>query len=158
MATNNAHQAKSAKEELLELLEKKPKIYQDAVTWTLACWTGIASSSLFKDKDFFNVDRAASLKELQEDGFIRLENDPKGTSEVIVHLTEQGSDEIVDLFYSKKGKRKIERKRALVHFSTGKWRRRKDSRLQRHIYTVITPFFLQRNNFHIAFFPQGANQ
>ena len=30
MATNNAPQAKSAKEELLELLKKKPKIYQDA--------------------------------------------------------------------------------------------------------------------------------
>lgn len=109
MITNNAPQAKSVKEELLELLEKKPEIYKDAVKWTLACWTGIRASSLFEDKDFFNVDRTASLKELQESGFIRLENDPKGTSEVIVHLTEQGRDEIVDLFYSKKEKRELKR-------------------------------------------------
>jgi DNA-binding MarR family transcriptional regulator len=41
------------------------------------------------------VDRIVALKELQESGFIWLEDDPKGTSEVIVHLTEQGRDEIV---------------------------------------------------------------
>ena len=109
MATNNAPQAKTAKEELLELLEKQPKIYQDAVKWTFACWSGIRVSSLFEDKDFFKVDRAASLKELQESGFIRLEDDPKGTSEVIVHLTEQRRDEIVDLFYSKKCKKELKR-------------------------------------------------
>ena len=109
MATNNAHQTKTAKEELLGLLEKKPKIYQDAVKWTLACWTGIRASSLFEDKDFFNVDRTAALNELQEGGFIRLENYPEGNSEVIVHLTEQGRDEIVDLFYSKKEKKELRR-------------------------------------------------
>jgi hypothetical protein len=106
MATNNAHQAKSSKEELLERLEKKPKIYQDAVKWTLACWTGIRLSSLFEDIDFSKVDRADFLKELQEGGSYRLEND---TSEVIVHLTEKGRDEIVDLFYSKEEKRELQR-------------------------------------------------
>jgi hypothetical protein len=109
MATNNAQQAKTAKEELLELLEKKPKIYHDAVKWTLACWTGIRASSLFEDKDFFNLDRTAALKELQESGFIWLEDDPKGASEVIVYLTEERRDEMDDLFYSKKGKKELKR-------------------------------------------------
>jgi len=92
MATNNTDQAKSAKEQLLELLEKKPKIYQDAVKWTLACWTGIRMSSLFEDIIFSKMDRTAFLEEfkgLEESGFVRLENDPKGTSEVIVHLSER---------------------------------------------------------------------
>ena len=95
MATNNLPQAKTAKEELLELFEKQSKIFQDAVKWTFACWIGIGASQLFTDKFFFNVDRIVALKELQESGFIWLEDDPKGTSEVIVHLTEQGRDEIV---------------------------------------------------------------
>jgi DNA-binding MarR family transcriptional regulator len=112
MATNNTDQAKSAKEQLLELLEKKPKIYQDAVKWTLACWTGIRMSSLFEDIIFSKMDRTAFLEEfkgLEESGFVRLENDPKGTSEVIVHLSEQGRDEIVDLFYSGKEKKELKR-------------------------------------------------
>ncbi len=112
MATSNTDQAKSAKEQLLELLEKKPKIYQDAVKWTLACWTGIRMSSLFEDIGFSKMDRATLLKEfkgLQESGFVRLENDPKGTSEVIVHLSEQRRDEIVDLFYSGKEKKELKR-------------------------------------------------
>jgi len=109
MATNNAHQAKNAKEELLGLLKKKPKIYRDAVKWTLACWVGFRLSSLFKDRDFSKVDRADMLKELQEGGSYRVENDPKDTSEVIVYLTEKGRDEIVDLFYSKEEKRELQR-------------------------------------------------
>ncbi len=109
MATNNTDQAKSAKEQLLELLEKKPKIYQDAVKWTLACWTGIRLSSLFEDIDFSKVDRSAFVKELQEGGSYRLENDPKDASEVIVHLTEKGRDEIVDLFYSTEEKKELKR-------------------------------------------------
>ena len=88
MATNNAYQTKTAKEELLELLKKKPNIYKDAVKWTFACWIGITASSYFDDKYFSGVDRAAALKELQESDSIWLENDRKGTSEVIVHLTE----------------------------------------------------------------------
>jgi DNA-binding MarR family transcriptional regulator len=116
MTTNNTDQAKSAKEQLLDLLEKKPKIYQDAVKWTLACWDGIRMSSLFEDIDFSKVDRTAFLKELQEGGSYRLENDPKDTSEVIVHLTEQGRDEIVDLFYS--GKEKKELKRLFKRFES----------------------------------------
>jgi hypothetical protein len=38
---------------------------------------------------------------------INLENDPKGTSEVIVHLTEQGRDEIIDHLYSKEEKKEL---------------------------------------------------
>ena len=109
MAINNAEQAKSAKEQLLELLKKKPKIYQDAVKWSLACSTGISMSYLFKNKDFPKLDRAALLKELQEDGSIRLENNPRDASEVIVHLTEQGRDAMVDLFYSKEEKKELKR-------------------------------------------------
>lgn len=116
MITNNTGQAKGAKEQLLKLLEEKPKIYQDAVKWTLACWIGIRLSSLFDDVDFSKVDRAAFLKELQEGSSYRLENDPKDTSEVIVHLTEQGRDEIVDLFYS--GKEKKELKRLFKRFDS----------------------------------------
>lgn len=52
----------NAKEQLLKRLEKKPKIYQDAVKWTLACWTGIRMSSLFEDKDFSKLDVLLSLK------------------------------------------------------------------------------------------------
>ena len=111
MATKNAHQAKSPKQELLELLEREPEIHKDAVKWTLACWTGIKLSSLFKEKDSVKADRAIFLKqlqELQESGFIRLEN-PEGASEVTVHLTEQGRDEIIDLFYSKEEKEELKR-------------------------------------------------
>jgi len=66
-------------------------------------------SSLFEDINFSKMDRTAFLEEfkgLEESGFVRLENDPKGTSEVIVHLSEQGRDEIVDLFYSGKERAK----------------------------------------------------
>ncbi len=109
MATNNADQAKNAKEMLLELLEKQPKIFQDAVKYTFACRIGIRASSYFDDKYFSGVDRGAALKELQESGSIWLENDPKGVSEVKVHLTEQERDNIIDLFYSGKEKRELKR-------------------------------------------------
>jgi len=109
MTTNNARQAKSAKEELLKLLETKPKFYADAVKYAFACHFGIRLSSLFEDRDFSKIDRKAVLMGLQEIGFFRLENDAKEDSEVIVHLTKQGRDEIIDLFYSGKEKRQLKR-------------------------------------------------
>jgi hypothetical protein len=116
MAINNAPQSKIAKEELLELLEKQPKIFQDAVKYTFACRIGITASSYFNDKYFSGVDRAAALKELQESDSIWLENDSNGTTEIIVHLTEQERDKIVDLFYS--GKERKELKRLIKRFDS----------------------------------------
>ena len=109
METNNANKEKSAKEELRELLEKKPKIYQDAVKYIFACRIGIRASAYFDHKYFSGVERAAALKELQENDSIWLEFDPEGDSEVIVHLTEQERDNIIDLFYSGKEKRELKR-------------------------------------------------
>jgi hypothetical protein len=114
MAINNTDEGKSAKEALRELLGKKPKIYQDAVKYTFACRIGIRASAYFDDNYFSGVARDAALKELQENGSIWLEFDPKGDSEVIVHLTEQERDNIIDLFYS--GKEKKELKRLLKKF------------------------------------------
>jgi hypothetical protein len=107
MEKNNDDKEKSAKEELRELLGKKPKIYQDAVKYTFACRIGIRASAHIDDNYFSGVDRNAALKELQENGSIWLENDPKGDSEVIVHLTEQERDNIIDLFYSGKEKKEL---------------------------------------------------
>ncbi len=109
MMETNDKKAKSVKEELMELLEKQPKIYKDAVKYAYACRVGIRASFYFDDKYFFGVDRAAALKELQESGSIWLENDPKDTSEVIVHLTERERDNIIGLFYSGKEKRELKR-------------------------------------------------
>src|SRR5208283_1208723 len=109
MAINNADQAKNAKEELLELLEKQPKVFQDAVKYTFACRIGIGASFYFDNKYFSGIDRCAALKELQESGSIWLENDPKDISEVKVHLTEQERDNIIDLFYSGREKRELKR-------------------------------------------------
>ena len=47
MEKSNVHKAKSLKEELLELLEKKPPIYSVAVKYTFAVHSGIMFSSLF---------------------------------------------------------------------------------------------------------------
>jgi len=77
--------------------------------WTFAYWIGIRASSLFDGKDFFNVARTAALKELQASGFIWFEDDPKDASEVIVHLTKQGRDEMASLFYSKKSQKELKR-------------------------------------------------
>jgi hypothetical protein len=86
MERSNVHKAKGPKEELLELLEKKPPIYKDAVKWTLACHSGIRFSSLFDDLDS-KVERETMLKELQKDGsFFSVVNDSKGGSEVLVKL------------------------------------------------------------------------
>lgn len=93
----------------MELLEKKPPIYKDAVKWTLACRSGIRFSSLFNDLDS-KVECETLLKELQKDSsFFSVVNDPKGGSEVLVKLTEKGRDEIIDLFYSNKEKRELKR-------------------------------------------------
>jgi hypothetical protein len=67
MEKSNVHKAKSPKEKLLELLEKKPPIYKDAVKYTLACHSGIRFSSLFDDVDP-KEERETFLKELQKDG------------------------------------------------------------------------------------------
>lgn len=106
MATNNAFQAKTPKELLLQFLEKSPRVYSDAIKWTLLCWSGISFSSLFKDSE---VDRESLLRELQQDDSFRVVNDPKGGSEVMLCLTKKGRDEIVDVFYSKKEKRELKR-------------------------------------------------
>ena len=71
MATNNAFQAKTPKELLLQFLEKSPRVYSDAIKWTLLCWSGISFSSLFKDSE---VDRESLLRELQQDDSFRVVN------------------------------------------------------------------------------------
>ena len=107
MTTNNGHQTKSAKEELLELLEKKPQIYKDAVKWTLARWSGISFSSLFDD--FSQEDRESALRELKEDDCFEIIDDPKRSSEVIIQVTEKGRDSIIGVFYSKSEQRELKR-------------------------------------------------
>jgi hypothetical protein len=106
MEKSNVHKAKSPKEELLELLEKKPPIFKVAVKYALACYSGLMFSSLFHD---YKGDRETILKELQKDGSWSVVNDPKGGSEVLLKLTEKGRDEIIDLFYSGKEKRELKR-------------------------------------------------
>ena len=52
---------------------------------------------------------------------------------------------------TKKGKRKKkERKRALVHFSTGKWRRRKDALTCVHFYTKSHPLPLFSSGYPVS--------
>ncbi len=92
---------------MLQLLEKKPKIYSDAIKYALACWNGIELSSLFKDSDFLKMDRTRFLTELQETGLYRLENDQTDSDDVIVYLTEQGRDQIIHLFYSAKEQKQL---------------------------------------------------
>lgn len=105
---DDASKTANTREELIELLKKKkPKIYQDAIKYTLACWTGIELSFFFEDKHIQKMDRATFLKELQETGAYKLEKDPNGGSEVIVHLTEKGRDEIINLFYAGNEKREL---------------------------------------------------
>lgn len=108
MTKSKPSEIKSPKDKLLELLEKKPPIYKDAVKWTLACRSGIMFSSLFDDLDS-EVERKTMIKELQNDDSFSIVNDPKGGSDVLVKLTEKGRDEIIDLFYSGKEKRELKR-------------------------------------------------
>jgi hypothetical protein len=108
MARSDVHNAKGPKEKLLELLEKKPPIYSDAVKHTLAVLSGIMFSSLFDDLDP-KVERETMLKELQKSGSWSVVNDPKGGSDVLLKLTEKGRDEIIDLFYDDKEKRELKR-------------------------------------------------
>jgi hypothetical protein len=51
MAKSDVNKASGPKEELMELLSKKPPIYSDAVKFTLAVQCGITFSSLFDDWD-----------------------------------------------------------------------------------------------------------
>jgi hypothetical protein len=76
MKKSNVQKAKGPKEALLELLEKKPPIYKDAVKWTLACHSGIRVSSLFDDLDP-KVDHESFLKELHEGGSWSVVNNSK---------------------------------------------------------------------------------
>ena len=123
MERSNVDKAKSPKEELLELLEKKPPIYKDAVKWTLLCWNGISLTSLFENENLRSkVDRETLIKELQNDGSFSVVDDPKGDSEVIVKLTEKGRDEMIGLFYDGKEKRELKRlvKKADLQLKKGK--------------------------------------
>ena len=108
MEKSNVHKAKSPKEELLELLEKKPPIYKATVKYTLAVHSGIGVSSLFHDVNS-KEKRETILKELQKDDSWSAVNDPKGGSDVLLKLTEKGRDEIIDLFYEGKEKRELKR-------------------------------------------------
>jgi hypothetical protein len=108
MEKNNVTKTKSPKEALQEFLDKNPPIYKDAVKWTLLCWNGYRLALLFKGLGP-KVDRDSFLRELQEGGLVRLVNDPKGGSEVMVHLTEKGRDEFIDTSYSNKAKKELKR-------------------------------------------------
>jgi len=120
MAKSDVHKAKSPKEALLELLEKKPPIYSAAVKYTLAVHSGITFSSLFDDWDP-KENRETFLKELQKDGSWSVVNNPEGGSDVLLKLTEKERDEIIDLFYDGKEKRELKRliKKADIHLKKG---------------------------------------
>jgi hypothetical protein len=105
MANSEVGEKKSHKQQLLELLENRPKIYSDAVKWTLARWSGISLSSLFKN--YPQLNRESMINELKDDDCFRIINDPEEDSEVIIQLTEKGRDEIIGLFYSKSEQRKL---------------------------------------------------
>jgi hypothetical protein len=107
MAENEAGEKRSPEQQLLELLESRPQIYSDAVKWTLARWSGISISSLFKD--YPQLDCESMLKELKEDDCFRIINDPEGSSEVIIQVTEKGRNSIIGLFYSKSEQRELKR-------------------------------------------------
>jgi hypothetical protein len=95
MAKSDVDKARGPKEELLELLAKKPPIYQNAVKYTFAVHIGISFSS-FLDHWDHKVDREKFLKELQQ-GDSWSVDDPEGGSDVLLKLTEKGRDEIIDL-------------------------------------------------------------
>jgi hypothetical protein len=105
MANSEVGEKKSHKQQLLELLENRPKIYSDAVKWTLARWSGISLSSLFEN--YPQLNRESMLNELKDDDCFRIINDPEKGSEFIIQLTEKGRDEIIGLFYSKSEQRKL---------------------------------------------------
>jgi len=106
VATTNAHQTKSSKQELVELLEKKPKIYKDAVKWTLARWSGISFSLLFEDLKS-QAERENMLRELRNDDCFRVIKEPEEGSEAIIQVTEKGRDLIIGLFYSKSEQKEL---------------------------------------------------
>lgn len=121
MEKSNVPKAKSTKEELRELLEKKPPIYKEAIKYAFAVHSGIMFSSLFDDIDS-KKERETILEELQKDGSWIVVNDPKGDSDVLLKLTEKGRHEIIDLFYWGKEKRKLKRliKRIDLQLKKGK--------------------------------------
>jgi hypothetical protein len=112
MAESETGEKENPKEQLSEFLERSPKIYSDAVKWTLARWTGISFSSLFDDLP--QEDRESMLRELKEDDWFKIINDPTRSSEVIIQVTEKGRDSIIGVFYSKS--EQIELKRLFKKF------------------------------------------
>ncbi len=108
MAKSDVHKTKSIKEELQELLDKKPPIYKDAVKWTLARWSGISFLLLFDDLNS-QAEREDMLSALREDDCFRIIDDPTGGSDTIVQVTKKGRDQIIDVFYSTREQREFKR-------------------------------------------------
>ena len=108
MAKSEADETKSAKQQLLELLESRPKIYSDALKWSSYRWFGVKFSSLFPDVKS-QAERESILRELQADDAFRIIKDPKGSKDFVVRLTEKGRDSMVGLFFSCGEKRQLKR-------------------------------------------------
>src|SRR5512135_3640723 len=108
MAKDEAGESKSPKQQLLELLESRPKIYSDALKWSSYRWFGVKFSSLFPDVKS-QAARESILRELQADDAFRIIEDPKGSKDLVVRLTEKGKDSMIDLFYSYGEKRQLKR-------------------------------------------------
>ena len=105
---NSDAEREALKEEILAELSKRPKIYSDAVKWTLARWSGIGFSSLFKEVKI-QAERDKILRELSECDLFRVFSDPKRGSEPIIKVTEKGRNEIIGLFYSKSQQKELKR-------------------------------------------------
>ncbi len=108
MVKNEAGESKSPKQQLLELLESRPKIYSDALKWSFYRWFGVKFSSLFPDVKS-QVERESILRELRADDAFRIIEDPKGSKDFVVRLTEKGRDSMIGLFYSCGEKRQLKR-------------------------------------------------
>ena len=108
MASSEAGEIKSPKQQLLELLESRPKIYSDALKWSYYRWFGVKFSSLFSNVKS-QAERESILRELQADDAFRIINDPKGSEDFVVRLTEKGRDSMIGLFYSYREKRQLKR-------------------------------------------------
>ena len=108
MVKNEAGESKSPKQQLLELLESRPKIYSDALKWSSYRWFGVKFSSLFPDVKS-QAARESILRELQADDAFRIIDDPKGSKDFVVRLTDKGRDSMIGLFYSYREKRQLKR-------------------------------------------------
>jgi hypothetical protein len=108
MEKGKGEETKTPREEILEFLEKKPRIYKDAVKWTFARWSGISFSSLFDDLNS-QAKREDMLRALRKDDCFRIIADPNGGSDTIVQVTEKGRDQIIGVFYSTKEQKELKR-------------------------------------------------